>query len=189
MSQVGRWLAGHSLFISGQPTSFSPLLAKHFLAVESLLLPGNAALVASHYVATWCGHPERTVQMNQQMNEITARTEAVVFWSRHLTSKRDEVPNVAFRIAAVMIQAVLAPMWFIVAAWSPASVHQCLGTATDLLQQKYAGTASGAPHDFYTPAINKMTVAKQAHAQNGNSLGPDYAAALFITLFVMVHFR
>jgi hypothetical protein len=92
---------------------------------------------------------------------------------------------VAARIAILTIQVSTFPLWLMVSAWSPASVHECLGTATDLLQQKYVATTKGAPHDFYTPNIDRMTAAKQQH-MNNRSLTTDFAAALFVTLFLFI---
>ena len=186
---VGKWIAGNSLFIQGQPNAFSPLLAKHFILVESLLLPASAALCSSHYVSAMFTRPERKALMQAQFLEVTQRSEAIIFWSKNMSYRREEAPNFLIRFAAVTVQALMMPMWLIVAAWSPASVHQCLATATDVLQQKYVATAKGAPHDFYTPNIDRMSISKQQHASNGDTLDTDFAAALFITFFVAVHFK
>lgn len=188
MATVGRWLAGHSLFISGQPKSFSPVLAKHFLITETLLLPANVALCAVHYVSALSGHAERRALMHDQLQEVNARTEAMVFWTQHFTCRRDEVPNVGFRIAALVLQVAIAPFWAFVAAWSPSTVHQCLASATDLLQQKYVATASGAPHQFYTPHIERLTKCKNDHKANEN-ISADVPAGLFLTLFLFMHMR
>jgi hypothetical protein len=175
---VGRWIAGHSLFISGQPNAFTPLLAKHFLTVEAVMLPASLALAGSHFVASMALN-------DAQLSEVSARQGAIIFWTKQFTSDRAELPNVAARIAILTIQVSTFPLWLMVSAWSPASVHECLGTATDLLQQKYVATTKGAPHDFYTPNIDRMTAAKQQH-MNNRSLTTDFAAALFVTLFLFI---
>jgi hypothetical protein len=188
-STIGKWIGGNSLFITGQPKAFSPLLAKHFLLVESLMLPANAALATTHYVASMATKPERKALMHQQLLEASQRSEALIFWSQQLTSKREEVPNVAARIAMVSIQAFLMPFWLSMAAISPATVHDCLATATDLLAQKYVSTASGAPHHFYTPHIGHLSSAKQHHRQQGDTLTFEPAAMVFILFFTLIHFR
>lgn len=188
MATVGRWLAGHSLFIAGQPNTFSPILARHFSFVEGMMLPAHAALCGTHYLAAMMGHAERRTIMHSQMLEMNSRTDALTFWSNHSPNRRDEWQNVAFRVGIVACQAVAFPFWLMVAAWSPASVHACLATATDLLQQKYVATARNAPHDFYTPTIDRLTSAKHAHSANSN-LNPDFAAALFLTLLLFIRMR
>lgn len=189
MSQVGKFLAGHSLFIAGQPKSYTPLLARHFFFVESLLLPACAALAASHYCSSMAMYPERKAQMQFALGEVNARADAMVFWSKQLSTNRNEPITVATRGFAVVLQTLSMPVWLLVAAWSPSQVHQCLATAVDILQQKYVGTAQGAPHEFYTPQIDRMTPAKNQHRTQGDVLTTDYAAAILITFFVLIHFR
>lgn len=182
--KLGMLVAGNNLFIRGQPSQFTPELAKHFLLVESTLNVASFALGVVHYVSTFWRHPERHFNAVQCFNECATRSEAQIFWTGYVSKVRQEPINGFARASMLTWQVISLSFWLPLSAIAPGGVHTVLHTANDVLYKKYETTSFNAPSQFYDRHLSELAKHRAHHANCMNfSLCPFTLVIIIILTF------
>jgi hypothetical protein len=179
--QLGTFLTGHSLLIPGRPNSWSPLLARHFFLIETLMRAPADALYFAHSISCFFSYPNRTDLVAAASDDSRARLRAQVFWGGRLSStvrsggsggnaQWSDSTAMAYRAVGVAMHLTLLGPWFVTAACFPGMVHQVLATGAGVTHKKYETTADGNPDQvWYRGHIMEMQRLEQIHAQAAQS--------------------
>lgn len=179
---LGNLLAGHNMFIQDVPQRFDQKHARHFSLVEALTLTPLFTQSMVHYFSLFCQYPTRAQLLMPMMTECAKKSTLQQDWLAVL-QKNAPVEVVAWKLALMLSQLMLFPLWLMLSAAAPQLVHATLQHTNHILATKYECISGTAPA-FVSANVAQCNKSEDFHRQQIN-MPTDFGVATVMLLVIL----